>query len=380
MSNNQPQGFSSLFYERALPNEYLVTVGKKNAKAVLGGKKFKWFNQFARVPAYVQRLQFSTDNANVDYQGIGIQGYATWRINPEMPEKSIATLDFFNTQDPMAKTNDELKTICIEAVRHVIANMTIDDALKKKDDIAQNLKQQLLTIEDKWGIIFDQVGIEKVTVMSNTLFADLQSDFRSKLKLEAERSRLQSEREIAKEENALNEKNSQEQLETQRKLDLIRIENKTKIEERELKENVNIAEQKQTIKENAYRREIAFNMEQEEKKNELETLKNNLQIVLNELETKTLTTQLELETVKNEITEKQLKIQELRTKVEQTFTDDQIKFDFVQTLPEIFKALKIENYSVLDSGEGASSVPVIKLLNELLHSLKNSGIDIFKTK
>ncbi len=380
MKTNNPKGFSGFFYERALPNEYLVIVGKKDSKPILGGRKFKWFNKFMRVPAYVQRLKFVTDNANVDYQGIGIEGYATWRIDPAKPEKSISTLDFFGENDPMSKTNEELKTICIEAVRHVIANMSIDDALKKKDDIANNLKNQLKTIEEKWGILFDQVGIEKVTVMSNRLFADLQSDFRSKLKLEAERSKMLTDREIAKEQNAINEKNSLEQLETNKKLELIRIENKTKIEERELSESVNIAAQKQKIKETAFRNEMAFNMEQEEKKHELEILKNNLQLVLNELESKTLATQSTLEDLKNQISEKQLKIEELSTRVSQIYTDDKLRNDFIVALPKIFGAMKIDNYSILDSGGENSSLPAMKLLNELLHSLKSSGIDFFNRK
>ncbi len=372
------KAYSGLFFERALPNEYLVSVGKKDAKPVLGGKKFKWFNRFIRVPAYVQRLKFVTDNANVDYQGIGIEGYATWRIDPERPEKSISTLDFFGQTDPMNKTNEELKTICIEAVRHVIANMSIDDALKKKDDIAENLKNQLKVIEEKWGIIFDQVGIEKVTVMSNKLFADLQSDFRSKLKLEAERSKMLTDREIAKEQNSINEKNSLEQLETHRKLELIKIDNKTKIQERELTENMQIEIQKQRMKEAAFRNEMIFNMEQEEKRHELEVLKKNLELALNELETKTLSAQNGLEDLKNEITKKQLNMDELSTRVAQIYTDDKLKSDFITALPKIFAALKIENYSVFDSGGENSNLPVLKLFNELLHSLKSSGLDVFK--
>ncbi len=372
------KAYSGLFFERALPNEYLVAVGKKDTKPVLGGKKFKWFNRFIRVPAYVQRLKFVTDNANVDYQGIGIEGYATWRIDPERPEKSISTLDFFGQTDPMNKTNEELKTICIEAVRHVIANMSIDDALKKKDDIAENLKNQLKVIEEKWGIIFDQVGIEKVTVMSNKLFADLQSDFRSKLKLEAERSKMLTDREIAKEQNSINEKNSLEQLETHRKLELIKIDNKTKIQERELTENMQIEIQKQRMKEAAFRNEMIFNMEQEEKRHELEVLKKNLELALNELETKTLSAQNGLEDLKNEITKKQLNMDELSTRVAQIYTDDKLKSDFITALPKIFAALKIENYSVFDSGGENSNLPVLKLFNELLHSLKSSGLDVFK--
>lgn len=369
--------YSGLFFELALPNEYLVPVGKKNVKPILGGKKFRWFKKFIHVPAFVQRLKFSTDNANVHYQGIEIHGYASWRINPENPEKSIATLDFFDDNDPMFKTNEELKTICIEAVRHTIANMTIDDALKKKDDIAESLLVQLKTIENKWGIIFDQVGIEQVRVMSAKLFNDMQSEFRSKLHLNASISQLQTESEIARLNNETHEKNTTEKLETEQKLEMIKVQNSTKLKQKQLLEEMNLNEQKRKYKEEAFRSEITFKMEQEEKEHEFESLKNNLKISLNKLETQMLETSKDLEIVKSEISRKHLEIRELEKKLEQTYSNEQLKMDFIQMLPQLFEAIRIDNYAVLDSGSNSSTSPVLKLIQELFFALKNTGIDIF---
>jgi hypothetical protein len=185
---------SGIFFETALPNEYLVEVGRGTVKPILGGKQFRLFKKFLRVPGSVQTLYFETDNANMNYQGIGIQGYASWRIDPECPELAIATLDFFDEDDPMRNTNEKLRTICTEAVRHVLANMSIDDALKKKDDISGNLKEQLRKFEERWGILFDQVGIEKVRIMSEKLFEDLQSQYRDQLRLNVETARIQTDR------------------------------------------------------------------------------------------------------------------------------------------------------------------------------------------
>jgi hypothetical protein len=369
--------YSGLFFERALPNEYLVLVGKKNIKPVLGGKKFRLFNKFIHVPAFVQRLKFATDNANIHYQGIEIQGYASWRINPDHPEKSIATLDFFDDNDPMFKTNEELKTICIEAVRHTIANMTIDDALKKKDDIAESLLVQLKAIENKWGIIFDQVGIEQVRIMSNQLFNDLQSDFRSKLHLNASISQLQTDSEIARLNNETHEKNTKEKLETEQNLEMIKVENSTKLRQKELLEEMNLNEQKRKYKEAAFRNEIAFKMEQEQKENEFDSLKNNLRISLNQLETQMLETSLKLETIKSDISRKHLEIKELEQKIEQSFSDEKLKMEFIQMLPQLFEAIRIDNYSVLDTGNSSASAPVLKIIQELFFSLKNTGLDLF---
>jgi len=369
--------YADLFFERALPNEYLVVIGKKSLKPILGGKKFKWFNRFIHVPAFVQTLKFATDNANIHYQGIEILGYASWRINPESPEKSISTLDFFNEHDPMAKTNEELKTICIEAVRHVIANMTIDDALKKKDDIAESLLVQLKYIENKWGILFDQVGIEQVRIMSDTLFHDLQSEFRSKLRLGAEISNMQTEREIAKIKNETHEKNMSEKLETDQKLEMIRIENSTVIKKKALIEEMNLNEQRQKMQEAEFRSQIAFRMEQEEKEHALLVLKNSLQTTLNELDTKLLETSSQLENIKGEISRKQIQIQELQQKLEQSFSEDKLKYEFIRSLPQLFEAIRIDNYSVLDSGSNSVSSPVIKIIRELFFALNNTGLDLF---
>lgn len=374
------RSYSGILFERALPNEYLVAVGKTKIKAVLGGKKFCWFNKFIHVPAYVQRLKFLTDNANIHYQGIEIQGYASWRIDPKNPEKSLSTLDFFNENDPMAKTNEELKTICIEAVRHVIANMTIDDALKKKDDIADRLFVQLKAIEDKWGIVFDQVGIEQVRIMSDTLFQDLQSEFRSKLRLNAEISAIETAREVSRRKIETEEKNTKEQLESNEKLDLLKIESDTKIKKKGLLEEKNINAEKQNQKEDAFRREITFKMEQEEKEYELNVLTNKLQTALNQLDTKLYKTTDELEAIKSEIAKKHLLLKELEQKVDQTFSQEKLNYELINVLPQLFKAIKIDNYSVLDTGNDSLSSPIIKLINELNFALKNFGQKIDETK
>ncbi|MDF1551037.1 MAG: SPFH domain-containing protein [Bacteroidales bacterium] len=368
---NERKRYSSFLFERALPNEYLVVIGKSKIKPVLGGTKFRWFNKFIHVPAYVQRLKFLTDNANIHYQGIEIQGYASWRINPEFPEKSISTLDFFNENDPMAKTNEELKTICIEAVRHVIANMTIDDALKKKDDIAESLIVQLKTIEDKWGIIFDQVGIEQVRIMSDTLFHDLQSEFRGKLRLSAEITNIETEREIAKRKNETDEKNTQEKIESKEKLESIKIESESRLKKKELIEEKNINEQKRIVQEEAFRQDIAFRLEQEEKEHEFNLMVNKLKTELNKLDIKLFETTNVLEEVKSEIVQKQLKLKEIEQKIDQSYSPEKLNYELINMLPKIFESIKIDNYSVLECGNETISSPIIKLINEIIFASKN---------
>ena len=188
----------SLLYEHALPNEYIVQIGVKGARPVLGGKFLKFGKKFLKFPAAVQTVYFTSDNANKNYQGLRIDGYACWRIDPEKPELAAGSLDFSDQENPMGNTNRILQTICTEAIRHIIANTGIEDALTKKDEIGRDLKSQLERIERTWGITFDQVGIERVTILSSQVFDDLQQKTRDLLRLAASESRMNTDRDIEK--------------------------------------------------------------------------------------------------------------------------------------------------------------------------------------
>jgi hypothetical protein len=364
----------SFFFETALPNEYLVQIGKKNLKPILGGRMFKFLRKFIRVPASVQTLYFKTDNANMDYQGIGIEGYASWRIDPQRPHVSITTLDFFDEDDPMRNTNNKLKTICIEAVRHVISNMSIDEALKQKEEIAKKLKSQLTKIEENWGLIFDQVGIESVKIMSNKLFEELQAQYRDHLRLDVSKNRIYTDREIAKEENSIREKNEMERLETDKKLDLVSIENETKVKESELLKDQKIEDKEREIKESNFRKEIEFNKEQEEKRHDLEKLKKDLEIELQIIEKKYLESQQSIDEMKNMMAKKDLEIEKMRKEISQIFSEDALTEKFIDTLPTLFSYLQIDNYSVFAGGSDNTISPVSKILQELIFTVKNSDL------
>ena len=384
---------SGVFFETALPNEYLVEVGKRTVKPVLGGRRFRLFKKFLRVPGAVETLYFSTDNANLNYQGIGVDGYASWRIDPEHPERAIATLDFFDDDNPMRDTNEKLKTICVEAVRHVIANMTIDDALKKKDEIGDNLKEQLRKFEDRWGILFDQVGIEKVRIMSEKLFEDLQSEYRDELRLNVSRARIQTDRKIAGEENSTREETETERMTTERKLALIQSENEAEVKQRQLEKDQTVFEQERQIKEDRYQKQAEFErvqqestygaeVHEEELKVELlesqyraEMKEQELKRELQDLQRRVLESELEIERIRTSITENKLEPVRTRRLIEQTHTPEHLSHEFISSLPEIYKALKIDNYSIMSTGAEGSISPIGKVMQEVIGLLRANNLE-----
>ncbi len=371
---NRRKKLKGILFETALPNEYLVRIGTKEIKPVIGGRSIRLFRRYMRIPASVQTLYFTTDNANVDYQGIGLDGYASWRIDPSNPVLAIRTLDFFDENDPMARTNNELRTICIEAVRHVISNMTIDEALKKKEDIANNLKDQLKEIESKWGLIFDQVGIEKVRIMSNKVFEGMQSQFRDRLRLEASRTRINTDMEITNEENNMRETTKLKALDTDKKVNLIEVDNKNRVREAELTEQQNISRKEREISEDEYRRDILFKIEQEEKNYELSLLAKTKETSLLSTEEGLLQARKKIEELLNEMNKNKLEVEKLTREIQQIYSSDSLISSFIETLPRIYESIHIKNYSVMDAGQNSGVSPVTRVLNELIFALKSSDL------
>ncbi len=382
--SNRRKRASGLLYESALPNEYLVKIGQKTLKPVLGGRMFKLGRKFQHIPASVQKLRFSTDNANQDFQGIGIEGYATWRINPEKPEIAISTLDFFDDVDPMARTNQDLTTICIEAVRHVISNMSIEDALKNKDEIAKRLTKELKNVEEKWGILFDQVGIEQVRIMSNRLFTDLQAKYRSQTRLNAEKVQIETNRQISKEETETQEKIELEKLESRERLELETLQTEEKLRLREIEKNkqlqrkdaenqreIKLVQQKHTQED--FQHELDFKIEKEREEHRYKELQHELQVQLLSKKNELLEAQLKVQELDNEIGKKKLELEKLQRELSQTFTKEALEYNLMNRLPDMLKQLKIENYSVIDnSGEGVS--PLNKLVQDIISLLRTNNL------
>lgn len=340
---------SGFLFESALPNEYLVQIGARRVRPMLGGRRFRWFGmrKFLRIPASIQTLEFTTDNANIDFQGLGIEGFASWQINGEDPSKAVATLDLFDEDNPMARTNSELQLICIEAVRHVIANMTIEEAHRRKEDIARELTRQLKEIESRWGIVFHHVGIRHVKVMSANVFNDLQSEYRNKIRLESARKKINADREIALAENQQREEMQTEAVNTDRKIGLAELEKEKLLRETDL----------------AGKREIAH------KEHELAATTKDLEI---ELKTKQETALLELAIRLAELAQKadahKLQSERIRREIEQTFSEPALAARLLEALPKIAASQKIDHYTVFDTSDGSS--PIARILEEVMTVFK----------
>jgi regulator of protease activity HflC (stomatin/prohibitin superfamily) len=90
-----------------------------------------------------------------------------------------------------------LKDVVESAIRHRIANLTIDEVLRKRATLILELKNEMSWITEQWGLEIDTFEIKSVRILSAQVFSHLQAPFRDAIRLDAERSALEAERTIA---------------------------------------------------------------------------------------------------------------------------------------------------------------------------------------
>ena len=109
-----------------------------------------------------------------------VAGFAVWKIDD--PLKAAACFDFSDNAAALTSIGENLRNVVESAIRHQVANMTIEDALRKRGTIILQLKNELAYIAGEWGLVVDTVEIRNVKVLSGQLFAQMQAPFREKMR------------------------------------------------------------------------------------------------------------------------------------------------------------------------------------------------------
>lgn len=58
-------------------------------------------------------------------------------------------------------------------VRHRIANSTIEEILTKREEIRQEMKNEMNKILNGWGIWLESIEITEIKILSKTLFENM---------------------------------------------------------------------------------------------------------------------------------------------------------------------------------------------------------------
>lgn len=122
-------------------------------------------------------------------QGLEISGVIIWSIYRERegPFKAYKYLgEDLISQEPYS-ANMHLAQMSTAIVRHRIANSTIDEVIKNRESVRDEIRKEINAIVNGWGIWLESVEITDVRILSHTLFSNLQCEF-----IEAERQKAET--------------------------------------------------------------------------------------------------------------------------------------------------------------------------------------------
>jgi regulator of protease activity HflC (stomatin/prohibitin superfamily) len=267
----KPWGFIS-----AKPSEYLVHVRRGKVLMASSGQGASCFKRprdaVAIVPTSLQQLRFQADQVTLERVGVEVVGLAVYRIAD--PLLAYRVLNFSYPERAQQKLEETLSSMCVGAVRRLVANLTVDECLqKRKSAIAQELQRELAPVvggegrpdddtDRGWGVVIDTIEIQEVRVLSDKVFAAMQAPYRTALDQRAREAKAQADKEIAARE-----------AQYRRETELARLDTEKALQERRLLDEQAAAEA--LAQAEARRRELAA--QAEARKQELEAQARNRQ-------------------------------------------------------------------------------------------------------
>lgn len=327
-------------YVTVNPSDYAIVFKKGNI--VKEGRGFRFFCtpriQYVIIPGSVNNITFVADQISKENQGVEVSGFAIWKVGD--PKKIYQNFDFNVESDTMEQVSIFLKDVVESAIRHMVANMTIEEVLRKRGTIIVQLKKELEYISEQWGIVVDTIEIKNVRIQSKTLFDNMQAKFRNAVRLEAETNTIETEKQIEEQRIHVSDQTKiiqqQSELadrERQKQLRLQEINDKAEVEKHQRERDHAGKKEEMNRKWELFKEEEEYKRQQMTEQNQTIAEEEKLQAAQAELELKKK--QLEEELKKHDI-----EMERLQVEIDNLKKDHRIIL--AENLPNAIQNLKIE--------------------------------------
>jgi len=199
----------------AKPSEHLIHVrrGKVTKRSGQGATCFKWpWDSVAIVPTSLQELSFQADQVTAEKVGVEVVGLAVYRIAD--PLLAFRVLNFSFPERAQEKLERTLTSMFVGATRRIVATLPVEDCLRKrKAALAEELLSEIAPVvggsgctEDfthqGWGVVIDTIEIQEVRVLSESVFAAMQTPYRAALDRDAREATAVANQAIAERETS----------------------------------------------------------------------------------------------------------------------------------------------------------------------------------
>lgn len=335
---------SSYHYVTVNPSDYAIVF--KNGNIIKEGRGFRFFCtpriQYVIIPGNVKNITFVADQISKENQGVEVSGFAIWKVGD--PKKIYQHFDFNTENDTMEQVSVFLKDVVESAIRHMVANMTIEEVLRKRGTIIVQLKKELEYISEQWGIVVDTIEIKNVRIQSKNLFDNMQARFRNAVRLEAETNTIETEKQIEEQRihvgdqtKIIKQQSEIADRERRKQLQLHEINDKAEVEKHQREQD------HARKKEEMTRKWELFKEEEEYKRNQM--LEQH-QTLAEEEKLQALQAELELKKKQLEVELDKLDIASMKMQVETDNMKKDHRIIMAENLPTALQNLKIEKLNL----------------------------------
>lgn len=165
---------SHLKFVSVEPNKWLLVI--RDGKLVTSGVGIQTYvtykDQVVIFPSKINKVQFSAQQVSKEMQGLEISGVIIWSIDrqDDSPFKAYRLLGVDLQRERPTESNQKLVLMSTAIIRNRIANSSIDEILKKREEVRNEIQKEINVIANSWGIMLESVEITDVRILSKTLF------------------------------------------------------------------------------------------------------------------------------------------------------------------------------------------------------------------
>lgn len=163
-------------FKKFKPNEYVIWLRRgKVKKSGTGGSAFvlPLIDEIIVIPTVVQQtlLEAKEQVVSREYQDLSLTAYVYWRVsNPEVAFAKVSWIP--SAPDYVEKI---IKNAAESIIRTTCANMEIEKVIRERAEIIKIITSELHQLMADWGIITESVEVRDVEVLDKALKQNLEA-------------------------------------------------------------------------------------------------------------------------------------------------------------------------------------------------------------
>lgn len=154
-------------------------------------------DQVVRLPASIHKVTISAQQVSKEMQGVEVSGFIVWTVNRvgDGPLKCYKYLQGLSEKG-LNDAASQIKGMAESIIRHQVANLQLNEVIANREILREKVRADMHSVVQGWGIWLETVEVTDVRVLSQSVFDDLQTEFRQALRAKAEMTRVNTTRDL----------------------------------------------------------------------------------------------------------------------------------------------------------------------------------------